>query len=328
MKILYAFQGTGNGHASRARALLPELARHADVDVATSGSNFQLDIGHPVSFSFAGLSFHPGGNGKISKWGTVKSWRLGKAFRDASSLDLTSYDFVINDFEPITAYAAKQSRTPSVALSHQASFLSKKTPRPDNANPLCEAVFRWYAPAQQKIGFHFDRYDSFILPPILREEIRTAQPENHGHLTVYLPGYNDQNLIPLFRTLGPKPVHLFSRTARGSFTTDNIHVHCVSHERFMHSLITCDAFLTGAGFEGPAEALHLGKKLMVVPLGGQYEQKCNAAALARLGVPVLSAVDENSFEQVRDWAFNGEAFEIRFPDTKVEAVERILSLRQ
>jgi hypothetical protein len=35
-------------------------------------------------------------------------------------------------------------------------------------------------------------------------------------------------------------------------------------------------------FETPAEALFLGKKLLVIPMTGQYEQECNAAALAAL----------------------------------------------
>ena len=307
MKILYAFQGTGNGHASRARDILPELTRHAHVDVANSGSNFQLDIGHSVTLSFSGLSFRQGGDGKISTWETVKSWRFGKAFCDVHSLDLASYDIVVNDFEPITAYAANQSQTASVSLSHQASFLSKKKPRPDKASPPCEAFFRWYAPAQNNIGFHFDRYDSFILSPVLREEIRTAHPKNYGHLTVYVPGYDDQNLIPLLLTLAPKPVDLLSRAARASYTIENVHVHRVSHERFMQSLINCDVFLTGAGFEGPADALHLGKKLMVVPFGDQYE---------------------SSFEQVREWIFTGKALQVHFQDKKMEAVEQILSLRR
>jgi uncharacterized protein (TIGR00661 family) len=143
---------------------------------------------------------------------------------------------------------------------------------------------------------------------------------------VYLPGYDEQNLILLLCTLTPKPVHLFSPAARTAFTLENIQVHLVSHERFMQSLITSNAFVTGAGFEGPAEALHLGKKLMVVPLGGLYEQRCNPAAVARFGVPVLTTVEESSFEQVRDWVFTGKASEVRYPDTKIEAIERILSL--
>jgi len=39
----------------------------------------------------------------------------------------------------------------------------------------------------------------------------------------------------------------------------------------------------GAGFETPAEAMFLKKKLMVIPMKGQYEQQCNAAALEEIG---------------------------------------------
>lgn len=53
--------------------------------------------------------------------------------------------------------------------------------------------------------------------------------------------------------------------------------------------------LCGAGFETPAEVLHLNKKLLVVPMKSQYEQHCNAAALKKLGVPVLKKVKKNQF---------------------------------
>ena len=58
----------------------------------------------------------------------------------------------------------------------------------------------------------------------------------------------------------------------------------VDKNAFNKSLIHCKAIITGAGFETPAEALFLGKKLMVIPIQGQYEQSCNAAALEKLGV--------------------------------------------
>ena len=53
---------------------------------------------------------------------------------------------------------------------------------------------------------------------------------------------------------------------------------------FNQSLIHCTGIITGGGFETPAEALHLGKKLMAIPIRGQYEQQCNAAALKEMGV--------------------------------------------
>ena len=38
MKILYAIQGTGNGHLSRARDIIPILQKKGDVDILVSGT--------------------------------------------------------------------------------------------------------------------------------------------------------------------------------------------------------------------------------------------------------------------------------------------------
>ena len=38
MKILYAVQGTGNGHFSRAQDVIPLLKKKAQVDILVSGT--------------------------------------------------------------------------------------------------------------------------------------------------------------------------------------------------------------------------------------------------------------------------------------------------
>ena len=53
----------------------------------------------------------------------------------------------------------------------------------------------------------------------------------------------------------------------------------VNQRGFNDSMINAYGVITGAGFETPAEVLHLGKRLLVIPIKGQYEQLCNAAAL-------------------------------------------------
>ncbi len=100
----------------------------------------------------------------------------------------------------------------------------------------------------------------------------------------------------------------------------------ISSDRFVRSLVTCDGLLTGAGFEGPAEALHLGKKLMVVPLEGQYEQLCNAAALSYLGVPVITAVDESQLYRIQEWSVTKSRVDLQVPDVRQEVLDRILTL--
>jgi len=84
--------------------------------------------------------------------------------------------------------------------------------------------------------------------------------------------------------------------------------------------------LCGAGFETPAEALFLGKKLMVVPMKGQVEQHYNAAALKQLDVPVLKKVKKKNVERILHWIETEERVSVNYPDTTKEAVEHALSL--
>ena len=50
MKVLYAFQGTGNGHQARAIELVPLLQRMADVDVWVSGGGMDRSFDVAVDF--------------------------------------------------------------------------------------------------------------------------------------------------------------------------------------------------------------------------------------------------------------------------------------
>ena len=79
-----------------------------------------------------------------------------------------------------------------MTISHQAASFSPRTPRPLIKDYFAEADLNYYAPAPEQLGFHFERYDSFILTPLLRPEIRNASPSNRGHVTVYLPGFNQR----------------------------------------------------------------------------------------------------------------------------------------
>jgi UDP-N-acetylglucosamine:LPS N-acetylglucosamine transferase len=75
----------------------------------------------------------------------------------------------------------------------------------------------------------------------------------------------------------------------------------ISNEGFTKSMIESAGVITGAGFETPAEALYLGKKLICLPIRGQYEQLCNAAALEQLGVPVVNKMHATFFVEIAKW---------------------------
>ena len=44
MKILYAIQGTGNGHVSRAYEVVPELQKYGKVDLLLSGNQCDIEL--------------------------------------------------------------------------------------------------------------------------------------------------------------------------------------------------------------------------------------------------------------------------------------------
>jgi len=50
----------------------------------------------------------------------------------------------------------------------------------------------------------------------------------------------------------------------------------------MDLLINCSGVITGGGFETVAEALYLNKRVLTIPIKGQYEQECNAEAASRI----------------------------------------------
>jgi predicted glycosyltransferase len=50
MKVLYAIQGTGNGHIGRAREIVPILMKYADVDVLLSGTQADIRPQFPVRY--------------------------------------------------------------------------------------------------------------------------------------------------------------------------------------------------------------------------------------------------------------------------------------
>lgn len=325
MKVLYAIQGTGNGHVARAREVIPHLKELCDLDVAVSGHQRQVDLPHPIAHQVEGLTFTFGKDGGIDYRDSFKQASITRLISEIRNFPTDEYDLVLNDFEPVTAWASKRNGTPSISLSHQCSFASEETPRPAERSRIPEQLMRKFAPCEENVGFHFERYDSFIHTPIIRSEVRGLIPTNAGHNTVYLPAYDDQTLAQLFNQIPQSKWQIFSKHARSEYEQENVLVRPVNSQAFLESLASCAGLLTGAGFEAPAEALFLGKKLMVVPMRGQYEQHCNAAALQRLGIPVISQVDSETLDHITEWNKNGSAIQIDYPDETRTVLERIIS---
>ena len=50
MKILYAIQGTGNGHISRAREIIPIIKDFCQCDILVSGTQCDVELDFPVKY--------------------------------------------------------------------------------------------------------------------------------------------------------------------------------------------------------------------------------------------------------------------------------------
>lgn len=195
MKILYAVQGTGNGHLCRALDIIPILREMGSVDVLVSG--IQADIGLPfeVKYKLHGLSFIFGKSGGVDLWRTFMSSTVRKFMQEINSLPIEAYDLIINDFEPISAWACQTKDIPCIGLSHQIAALDAASPKPDESDMLGKFIMKNYAPTSSSYGFHFKSYSNQIFTPVIRQSIRELEPQDKGHYTVYLPSYDDAHLL-------------------------------------------------------------------------------------------------------------------------------------
>lgn len=325
MKILYAIQGTGNGHLSRARDIIPVLQENHEVDILISGTQADVELPFPIKYKFKGLSFVFGKKGGIDIFETYKKSSLRTLFREINCLPVQNYDLVINDFEPVSAWACYLKDKGCISLSHQSAVLHKKAPQPKNFDILGKLVLKNYAPTTFEYGFHFKSYDQTIYTPVVRKQVRELQVENKGYYTVYLPAYDDKRILKVLGECRNVQWEVFSKHNKKVIKEKNIVIRPINNDAFIKSMAASEGVLCGAGFETPAEALYLNKKLMVIPMKGQFEQQCNAAALSEMGIPVLKSLKRKHLNKLMNWLQSDRKIAIDYPDNTANIVNKILA---
>jgi uncharacterized protein (TIGR00661 family) len=326
MKILYAIQGTGNGHLARAEDIIPILREYGDLDLFVSGAQADIKLSSPVKYKSKGLSFYFGSKGGVDFLKTFKHNSSKEVYQEIKKFPVEKFDLVINDFEPISAWACRKRGVPCVGLSHQSALLSPKVPRPRKIDPVGEWVLHNYAPVERYVSFHFEQYDKNIFTPVIRSAIRKGKTTRADHFTVYLPAYDDRKLVPMLATITGIKWHIFSKHARRPYHMGKLSVFPVDKLEFASSMASARGILCGAGFETPAETLFLEKKLMVVPMKSQLEQHYNAASLKQLGVPVLKKMKKSNMDKVREWIESEARTHVDYQDTTAEAVDMAMKL--
>jgi len=325
MKILYAIQGTGNGHLSRARDIIPVLKKNHKVDILISGLHAEIKLPFPIKYRFKGLGFIFGANGGIDMIETYKKNHIKVLLSEINSLPVHKYDLVINDFEPVSAWACYLRNVYCISISHQAAILSKKAPKPKDVDIIGKAVLKNYSPSKVKYGFHFKAYDENIFTPVIRSQVRKQPVENNGHYTVYLPAYSDNRILKVLKDCGDVRWEVFSKHNRKKIRQENVTIRPIDNNAFISSIASAEGVICGAGFETPAEVLFMRKKLLVIPMKGQYEQQCNAAALSEMGVPVLKSFKPSRAAIIIQWIDKGKIVDVDYPDNTEVIINQIIA---
>ncbi len=324
MKILYAIQGTGNGHLARATEIVPILKTIAPTDVLVSGTQADLNVPFQIDYRLSGMSFIIGKSGGVDLWKTITKMPLKQLVKDIRRLPVEKYDLIINDFEPVSAWACWLKGKECIGLSHQNAVLYPSAPRPAFNDLVGKAILKYYAPASYKYGFNFKPSFPSIFPPVIRHDIRNAESTQKPHYTVYLPAYSDQQILDVLSSIPDIEWQVFSKHSHAIYAVGNVNFQPVSLEKFTHSFLSCTGLLCTAGFEGPAEAIYMGKKLCVIPMKKQYEQYCNAAFLESMGIRVLDRFS-TSASVLAEWVKSTDVLHVRYPDMTAQILENIVN---
>lgn len=283
MRILYGVQTTGNGHLSRSRLVISYLKQFGhDVHVLFSGAYdgefWDKSVFEPYT-KFKGQSFvHDYGH--INAFKTLYNVDLNNVIKDLGSLGKPDFDLVISDFEPVSVAIARKHKIKSIGLSHQCAFIYS-VPRALFNFPG-KLVTRMLAPVEIPIGLHWHHFGQPILPPIINHQLRCDKPVIDNKILVYLPFESHAEIRRQLLPFRDHEFHVYEHRDTHD-VEDNIHWKNFSRENFVNDLKSCSGVYCHAGFELPSEALHLGKKLLIKPVRGQFEQLSNAIALKKLG---------------------------------------------
>lgn len=283
MRILYGIQCTGNGHVNRSMKIISKLKKLGHVvDIVLSGKNSNIILPFEVKYRFKGFTFFNTKNGGIDYLKTFASFDFFNFIKDIT-LHVEDYDKVISDFEPVTAWACKLHGIECYGISNQYSFISKKTPR-DGKSYVGEFILKNMAPVDNPIGLHYDNYDDFIYKPIINNSIIRTKTQDYGYYSVYLPSFNLNNILTELTKSISKKFHIFHNDINSIYRYKNCLIYPIDKKIFISSFVNSHGIIANAGFQTSAEALYMSKKLMVIPVKGQYEQESNAFALQKLGI--------------------------------------------
>lgn len=322
MNILFGIQATGNGHIARSTEIYKVLAANPSIkkiDIILSGNNGNLDVPFIAKYLYKGISFSYGKGGKVSILKTIAKANVFSFIHGISSIPFKEYDLIISDFEPISLWGAKIYGVPSVGISNTTEI--KKT----FSGKITGFISKIMCPSKEQISMYYQKLNEKTFHPIIREEIRNATVDVKPFILIYLLSYSDKELELFFSNSTFSNYHfiIYSKEYKSAFSRRNITFKPINKDSFTMDLISCDSIISTAGFQTTSEALYLNKKLLVIPISNQWEQKYNASVLEKLGIEIQTKL---GLKEVANWLKHPRAISIQFDNDLPKMIQHILNI--
>ena len=311
--ILYGVNGEGSGHSTRAKEVILHLQRqgHSVHVVSFDRGLRNLSESFAVTEIFGLRCAYV--NNRVRYRHTLAK-NLLKAPRAARSLkqlarlvEEKKIELVITDFEPLTAHVAHRKRLPLIAIDNQHAITNTRVSLPCGygrdaaAVKLVTRMMTPRADAYLVLSFFpapVKRRNTFLFPPILRQEVLAAMPHSGDYALVYVTS-PARDLAALLKQVRYKFI-AYGFGCEGQ--NGNILFKKPGMESFLHDLAGCGAVIANAGFSLVSEALHLGKPYLAVPVQNQFEQTFNAYYVGKIGYGAFW--EKLSKEKVESFLFN------------------------
>lgn len=287
--ILYGVNGEGAGHSTRAKEVLTHLAAQghrlyvASFDRGLQNLKDRFEVTEIYGFHFAYV------NNRVRYQRTIARnlITVPQARRSLSRLsalvDDAGIDLVITDFEPLTCHIGHKHRLPVISIDNQHCLTNaivsypKQYRRDAAAAKIVTRLMTPRANAYLVISFFtapIRKRNTFLFPPILRQEILNARPTEGDHILVYVTS-PAPDLAALLGSVRARFIaYGFGR--EGQNEKGNITFKKPSLDGFFADLVGAKAVIANSGFSLVTEALHLGKPYLAVPVSHQFEQIFNA----------------------------------------------------
>src|SRR5882724_10898505 len=199
--VLYGVNGEGAGHSTRAREVLSHLvARGHNVHVASFDRGLQnlkpsFDVTEIYGFRFAYVNNRVRYKRTIVK-NLITVPQAAKSMSRLNDLvDDWKIDVVITDFEPLTCHVGHKKHLPVISIDNQHYLTNAVVSYPKQyrsdaaAAKLVTRLMTPRANAYLVISFFtapVKKRNTFLFPPLLRQEILNAKPTESDHILVYV----------------------------------------------------------------------------------------------------------------------------------------------